>query len=241
MENDNLNLDPQEQAGGEGQTNPEQQTNPQDNPESQQDGLGENSGFDPEKVEFNGSYQFAGYDLSKFENDIELNENSIQVLDNYSKRFGELGLTQEQVEGVIGMMISQETENQSPESIMKSLDKNLTYEEKRSYKANCNLLKQALQGTQEEKLYNAITSDPTAVKILGRVISHIRGGANVNGARTQREVRNAGRMLTGEQAVNEFTKYMTANPTADHKAKKEELAKLLRTEEDKTYFKTIFE
>lgn len=223
-------------------TQPEQpEVNSEENTEVQSEQPITPKIFNPDEVNFEDDYQFSGYDLSKFKEDISLDENSTQVLENFSKKFGELGLSQEQAEGVIEMLVSQEAAIQTPEAIVQNLNKNLTYEEKRAYKANCNILKQALQGTEHEELYNALVSDSVAVKILSKVINHMKGGMNVNGARTQKEVRSAGRMLTGEQAVNEFTKYMTANPTADHKAKKEDLAKLLKSEEDKAYFNSIFE
>lgn len=235
---DDLNLN-QQTAGEEQAITDEQNIESSQEQPSGEKGIKE---FDPENVEFNGSYHFSGYDLSNFEGSIDLNDDSIQALDAYSKKFSELGMTQEQVEGVIGLMIASETESQTPEAIMKALDKGLTYEEKRAYKANCNLLKQALHGTEEEKFFHAITSDPVAVKILGKVIGHIRGGANVNGARTEREVRNTGRMLTGQQGLDDFENFMKSSAEiteASIEAKKKEIRSKLANEQELNYFNQI--
>lgn len=196
--------------------------------------------FDPDEVNFEGDYQFSGYDLSKFKEDISLDENSTQVLETFSKKFGELGLSQEQAEGVIEMLVSQEAAIQTPEAIVQNLNKNLTYEEKRAYKANCNILKQALQGTEHEELYNTLVSDSVAVKILSKVINHMKGGMNVNRARTEKETRTK-EYMTGSQAVDVFNKFLLENigKGADLKSKAKEMLGMLATEEDRKYFNSI--
>lgn len=235
MENDNLEI--QEQSTDVVTNDNLEQ---QDNLELQ-DGELEDKGFNPDNIEFNDEYKFGDYDLSKFKENLNLNEANIEVLDSLTSEYSKLGLTQEQVEGVIGLMINRETEAQSPEAIKGALEKNLTYEEKRAYKANCNLLKEALAGTEEEKFYRVLTSDPTAVKILGKVINHIKGGGkNLNGARVERESRSQNSELTGEQAINLFNKYVSENlGFANKEEKQKELLGKLTKEEDKKYFREV--
>lgn len=212
----------------------------QDNTGHQEEQI-ENKGFNPDEMEFEEEYKFGAYDLSSLKENLNLNEDNIKTLDKMTAKYSELGLTQEQVEGILGLMIEQEVQSQSPEAIKETLIKNLTYEEKKAYKANCNLLKEALKGTEEEKFYEVLTSDPNAVKILGRVINHIKGGVkNINSARVERETRRQNTELTGEKAVEEFQKYVSENlGYANKEAKQKELLGKLLKEEDKKYFKEV--
>lgn len=198
--------------------------------------------FNPENIEFEDEYNFGGYNLTKFKENLNLNEDNVKVLDSMTAKYSELGLTQEQVEGVIGLMIDKEVSSQSPVAIKETLNKNLTFEEKRAYKANCNLLKQALAGTAEEKFFDVLTSDPTAVKILGKVINHIKGGGkSVNSARTERETREDGRLLSGTQGVETFNEFLkTGTRTIEEiESKKKEVRGKLKNQDEVNYFNEI--
>lgn len=196
----------------------------------------ENKGFDFNDMSFEDNFTFGGYDLSNFKEQIDMNENSVKALEGYASKFGELGLTQEQVEGVISQMLESE-QPRSADEIKQDLNKHLSLEEKRAYSANCNLLQKALQGTEEEKFLQSITEDPFAVKVLGRVINYMRGGRATSGARTERETKIA--TLTGEQAVEMFNKYLGENLGNSNREmkQKELLAKL--DDKGKQYFKEV--
>lgn len=236
MEDENLEMQEQDNNLD---TGAEENLDSQDNTEHREEQQ-ENKGFNPDEMEFEEEYKFGAYDLSSLKENLNLNEDNIKTLDKMTAKYSELGLTQEQVEGILGLMIEQEIQSQSPETIKETLVKNLTYEEKKAYKANCNLLKEALKGTEEEKFYGVLTSDPTAVKILGKVINHIKGGKNVSGPRLERETRKQDTELTGEKAVEEFQKYVSENlGYANKEAKQKELLGKLLKEEDKKYFKEV--
>lgn len=238
MEDENLEINEQNTGDEVNQEIDETLNTQGDNQENNQET--ENKGFNPDEMEFEEEYKFGAYDLSSLKENLNLNEDNIKTLDKMTAKYSELGLTQEQVEGILGMMIEQEIQSQSPEAIKETLVKNLTYEEKKAYKANCNLLKEALKGTEEEKFYGVLTSDPTAVKILSKVINHIKGGKNVSGPRLERETRKQDTELTGEKAVEEFQKYVSENlGYANKEAKQKELLGKLLKEEDKKYFKEV--
>ena len=195
--------------------------------------------FDPNEVKFDDNLGFSGYNLEKFKDDIDMSEGSIKALESFTTEYQRLGLSQEQVEGLIGFMISQNNQATTPEAITENLKNNLSYEEKRSYQANCNILKNILKGTEEEKYFNAITSDPGAIKILTKVINHFQGGKNVNGIK-EREERNISRNLTADEGIAEFNKYILMGGKDIEKKRKEIQGKLLNKEELE-YFNQITE
>lgn len=195
--------------------------------------------FDPNEVKFDDNLGFSGYNLEKFKDDIDMSEGSIKALESFTTEYQRLGLSQEQVEGLIGFMISQNNQATSPEAITENLKNNLSYEEKRSYQANCNILKNILKGTEEEKYFNAITSDPGAIKILTKVINHFQGGKNVNGIK-EREERNISRNLTADEGIAEFNKYILMGGKDIENKRKEIQGKLLNKQELE-YFNQIAE
>ena len=195
--------------------------------------------FDPNEVKFDDNLGFSGYNLEKFKDDIDISEGSIKALESFTTEYQRLGLSQEQVEGLIGFMISQNNQATSPEAITENLKNNLSYEEKRSYQANCNILKNILKGTEEEKYFNAITSDPGAIKILTKVINHFQGGKNVNGIK-EREERNISRNLTADEGIAEFNKYILMGGKDIENKRKEIQGKLLNKQELE-YFNQIAE
>lgn len=195
--------------------------------------------FNAEDVKFDDEKNFNGYNLERFKEDIDYSDESIKALENFTSKYKELGLSQDQVEGVIELMINQGNQATDPETIKNNLNKNLTYDEKRNYHANCNILKNILKGTEEEKYYNAITSDPGAIKILTKVINHFQGGKNVNGIK-EREERNISRNLTADEGIAEFNKYILMGGKDIEKKRKEIQGKLLNKEELE-YFNQITE
>ena len=200
--------------------------------------------FDPSKMTFDDvETSFNGYDLSSLKEKIDTNEDSVKALESYTSKFKELGLSQEQVLGIVGFMAEQGEQAQSPQGIREELNKHLTFEEKRAYQANCNLLQRALKGTPEEKFFNAIASDPYAIKVLGRVINFAKGGNNVSAARTERETR-VKTYISGDKAVDIFNKYLSESlgkgiDDKEKVKKANELRSMLATEEDKKYFNEI--
>lgn len=244
MDGENLDVNKNLGTGDEQTQNPQGDDNLDILDNQNNDKQLEEDIFDPTKMTFDDvETSFNGYDLSSLKEKIDTSEDSIKALETYTNKFQELGLSQEQVLGIVGFMAEQGAEAQSPQGIREELNKHLTFEEKRAYQANCNLLQRALKGTPEEKFFNAIASDPYAIKVLGRVINFAKGGNNVSAAKTERETRTNS-YISGDKAVDIFNKYLSENLGKGiddkEKAKKaNELRSLLATEEDKKYFNEI--
>lgn len=206
-----------------------------------QDKEGEGDIFDPTKMTFDDvETSFNGYDLSSLKEKIDTNEDSVKALESYTSKFQELGLSQEQVLGIVGFMAEQGEQAQSPQGIKEELNKHLTFEEKRAYQANCNLLQRALKGTPEEKFFNAIASDPYAIKVLGRVINFAKGGNNVSAARTERETRTNS-YISGEEGVKQFNEFLSSSSINEEavKAKVKEIRGKIINQEELSYFNQI--
>lgn len=245
MDDDNLEVN-QNLDTGDGQTqNPQGDDNNLDILDNQNDDIqskeGEGDIFDPTKMTFDDvETSFNGYDLSSLKEKIDTNEDSVKALESYTSKFQELGLSQEQVLGIVGFMAEQGEQAQSPQGIKEELNKHLTFEEKRAYQANCNLLQRALKGTPEEKFFNAIASDPYAIKVLGRVINFAKGGNNVSAARTERETRT-NTYISGEEGVKQFNEFLSSSSINEEaiKAKVKEIQGKIINKEELNYFNQI--
>ncbi len=243
---DGDNLDVNQNLEMEGQTqNPQGDDNNPDILDNQNDDIQdkqeEQDIFDPTKMTFDDvETSFNGYDLSSLKEKIDTSEDSIKALETYTNKFQELGLSQEQVLGIVGFMAEQGAEAQSPQGIKEELNKYLTFEEKRAYQANCNLLQRALKGTPEEKFFNAIASDPYAIKVLGRVINFAKGGNNVSAAKTERETR-ANTYISGEEGVKQFNEFLSSSSINEEaiKAKVKEIRGKIINQEELSYFNQI--
>lgn len=244
MDGENLDVNKNLDTGDEQTQNPQGDDNVDILYNQNNDKQLEEDIFDPTKMTFDDvETSFNGYDLSSLKEKIDTSEDSIKALETYTNKFQELGLSQEQVLGIVGFMAEQGEESQSPQGIREELNKHLTFEEKRAYQANCNLLQRALKGTPEEKFFNAIASDPYAIKVLGRVINFAKGGNNVSAAKTERETR-ANTYISGDKAVDIFNKYLSESlgkgiDDKEKTKKANELRSMLATEEDKKYFNEI--
>lgn len=245
MDGDNLEVN-QNLETGDGQTqNPQGDDNNLDILDNQnndiQDKQVEGDIFDPTKMTFDDvETSFNGYDLSSLKEKIDTNEDSVKALESYTSKFQELGLSQEQVLGIVSFMAEQGEQAQSPQGIREELNKHLTFEEKKAYQANCNLLQRALQGTPEEKFFNAIASDPYAIKVLGRVINFAKGGNNVSAARTERETRT-NTYISGEEGVKQFNEFLSSSSIDEEavKAKVKEIRGKIINKEELSYFNQI--
>lgn len=245
MDGENLDVN-QNLETGDGQTqDPKGDNNNLDILDNQNDDIQdkevEGDIFDPTKMTFDDvETSFNGYDLSSLKEKIDTNEDSVKALESYTSKFKELGLSQEQVLGIVGFMAEQGEQAQSPQGIREELNKHLTFEEKRAYQANCNLLQRALKGTPEEKFFNAIASDPYAIKVLGRVINFAKGGNNVSAARTERETRT-NTYISGEEGVKQFNEFLSSSSINEEavKAKVKEIRGKIINQEELSYFNQI--
>lgn len=198
--------------------------------------------FNPDDIDFESDYNFSGYDLSELKESIGNDEESLSALESYATKFQDLGLSEEQVKGLVGFMIESDAGAETPEKIKSELNKQLTYEEKKAYKANCGLLSQALKGSPEEQYFNAVASNPMAVKVISRLIGHLKGGQNVNGIKGRETRVNSG-LMTAQQGIETLDEFLAnSQPTEESiELKKKEIRGKLLNQEEINYFNEIYE
>ena len=130
--NPNLEMEEQTQNPQGDENNPDILDNKNDDTQDKQE---EQDIFDPTKMTFDDvETSFNGYDLSSLKEKIGTNEDSVKALESYTSKFQELGLSQEQVLGIVSFMAEQGEQAQSPQGIKEELNKHLTFEEKRAYR-----------------------------------------------------------------------------------------------------------
>ncbi|MBR8748702.1 hypothetical protein IX317_000361 [Fusobacterium sp. DD29] len=206
---------------------PQQEDN-QEQPQDQQ------QPFSVDDLDFEGTYKVGEYDLSKYKEIIP--ESNLGQLEEYAKKYQEKGFTQEQIEYLIDNMLEDRNQQFNREEVEKELNRSLTVEEKRNYKAVGSQLKSALEADGLGQYYQEAMANPIVFKIINSVLK-TKGGVSV-GVNTQREVRTQG--MTGYQAVEEFNKYLRKNlGDTDIPKKQKELLSKLRNDEDINYFKEV--
>lgn len=194
--------------------------------------------FDPANLDLNIESDVGGYDFTKFKDDFNLeNEDNLRTLEYMTERYKELGLTQEQFEGLMNMELEYRNSLIDPKKIQENLVKSLNYEEKVNYKANCNILKNALEKTGQGALYKTLTADPISMKIVNALINNLGGGRNVNGIK-QRETRTGGRLLSGKQAVDTLNAYIL-NDGTNIEGKIKEIEGRLANKEAMEFFRSV--
>lgn len=156
----------------------------------------EKKGFNPEELEFEESYTFGEYDLSKFKEDLKLDdENFRNTLTTVAGEMKEKGFTQEQIEWIIEREIASAREKAKfeeldPEQTKIELQKGLTTEERRNYKAVAKFTKEII-GNDEKMMegYDEMMSNPYVVKLLNKAYLHSLGGKSINTPKVNKEVK----------------------------------------------------
>lgn len=195
--------------------------------------------FDPDNLDLSEGENLGGYDLSKFAETLNLDEEGKANFDRFAKKYQELGITQEQFEGLLNIEMEERAALAAPERVQENLMKNLSYEEKQNYKANCTVLKNALEKTGQSDLYLQLAADPGAMKIVNAVVNALGGGRDVNRVK-ERETR-ATNLITATQGIQKFTDFLKSeNVTPEMISKKKnEIRATLLNQEEINYFNQI--
>lgn len=200
-------------AGGD-DTNDLITDNTEDRAEEQQiDG----TEFDPDNLEFDDSVEakFGDYDLTAFKDRINFENDEVRELfNNQAAELKEQGFTQKQVEYLLNKEIehalkSRETEAFNKEKVKAELQKSLSLQEKRDYKAVGQFLKEITQGDEQlNKVYKEAMSNPIVYKLLHRAFIKGNGGKPLGLGTTKgsKEVRSQG--MTLDRAISEYTDYL---------------------------------
>lgn len=132
--------------------------------------------FDPDKMfdDDNEQYQVAGYDLSKYKDVLNFENEAVMLeFTEYAQKYADAGFTQEQIELLLDERLVNDVEDKpkklSNKEIQDRLNKGLSREEKRNYKAINSFVVGALHGTELEDKSRDIMKNPALVKLMNIV------------------------------------------------------------------------
>lgn len=173
--------------------------------------------FDPDNLEFDDSVEakFGDYDLTAFKDRINFDNDEVRELfNNQAAELKEQGFTQKQVEYLLNKEIehalkSREIEAFNKEKVKAELQKSLSLQEKRDYKAVGQYLKEITQGDEQlNKVYKEAMSNPIVYKLLHRAFIKGNGGKplGVGPIKDTKEVRY--QSMTLDRAISEYTDYI---------------------------------
>lgn len=173
--------------------------------------------FDPDNLEFDDSVEakFGDYDLTAFKDRINFDNDEVRELfNNQAAELKKQGFTQKQVEYLLNKEIehalkSRETEAFNKEKVKAELQKSLSLQEKRDYKAVGQFLKEITQGDEQlNKVYKEAMSNTIVYKLLHRAFIKGNGGKPLGLGTTKgtKEVRSQG--MTLDRAISEYTDYL---------------------------------
>lgn len=172
----------------------------------------EKKGFNPEDIEFEeeeSDYTIGEYNLSKFKDDINFQDENVRnTLTQVAGEMKEKGFTQEQIEWILEKEISSAkernvTQELDQEKVKSELKSKLTLEERRNYKAVTKFTREIIGEDKElSSAFNEIVSNPYIVKLLNKAYMHNIGGKNINGGKTQVEQKKSG--ISSEIAIEKL-------------------------------------
>lgn len=195
--------------------------NTEETAEGEQEQQKADEDFDPDKLEFGENEvdtKFGDYDLSGFKDRINFeNEQVRELFNSKATELKEQGFTQKQVEYLLDKEIeyalqSRESQKLNKAKVMEELQKSLTSQERKDYKAVGGYLKEITQGDEQlTKVYSEAMANPIVFKLLHRAFIKSNGGKplGTGSAKENKEVRQAG--MTLDRAISEYTSYLLAH------------------------------
>ncbi len=154
-------------------------------------------------------YNIGGYDFTAFKDDFNLDEDAnVESLSKYVAKYKDLGLTQQQVEGLIRTELEDETEEEEKPKVdyKEKLKTELDTEEKRNYKNISSFTSNLLKGTKLEGKEKSIMKNPQLVSFLNIIYkSKINAGAQPisGGTRRTTERKMQGSTISIDDAVSQ--------------------------------------
>lgn len=169
--------------------------------------------FDEEDGKEEISYNIAGYDLSKYKDVLDFeNEENVKEFAEHMQKYYDKGFTQEQVEFLLEDKLSdyEEKEPKKPtqKEIKERLQNSLTKEEIRNYKATTNMIRDFVSGTEFEGKLKDIVQNPTLVKLFHNVYKKSLGKTTNLGSVTKRQEKQIASM-SYDEARGELMKVIT--------------------------------
>lgn len=184
--------------------------------------------FSDEDGEEEINYTFGSYDLSKFKDVLDFeDQDMVNEFAEYASKYEEKGFTQEQVEFILEEKIAELDKREQEKSkkptqkeIKERLQNSLTKEEIRNYKPTSIFVKDLVKGTEFEDKAMDILQNPTLVKLFHTAYKKSLGKTtDINKVRKPKETQI--KTMSFEDAQRELMSTITSK--GDKKAKAKEL------------------
>lgn len=169
---DDMEIDAPERE--EEEVEPTSEVEENDLGEDKEDEFDPDNLFDEEDGKEQINYQFGSYDLSKYADDLNFeDEEFITELQDFTNRYEQAGFTQEQMEFILDDRLKEAREDDEAKSkkptnkeIKERLVKSLTKEEIRNYKPTAQFVNNLVKGTEFEGKAKDILQNPALVKLF---------------------------------------------------------------------------
>lgn len=165
--------------------------------------------LDLDNLEFEEEYTYNGYDFSKYK-DVLDDDDCVEMVETITTQMKALNYTQEQADFLADLLRmateDDEEEEESPVNVKEELNKYLTKEEKRNYKAVANFINTSFKGTEMEEYVNEIKSNPFLVKMFHTLYKGKGVQSKVN--TTKNVSKGSGADMTAEQALGMYREWI---------------------------------
>lgn len=165
--------------------------------------------LDLDNLEFEEEYTYNGYDFSKYK-DVLDDDDCVEMVETITTQMKALNYTQEQADFLADLLRmateDDEEEEESPVNVKEELNKYLTKEEKRNYKAVANFINTSFKGTEMEEYVNEIKSNPFLVKMFHTLYKGKGVQSKVN--TTKNISKGSGADMTAEQALGMYREWI---------------------------------
>lgn len=165
--------------------------------------------LDLDNLEFEEEYTYNGYDFSKYKEILD-DDDCVEMVESITTQMKALNYTQEQADFLADLLRmateDDEEEEESPVNVREELNKYLTKEEKRNYKAVANFINTSFKGTEMEEYVNEIKSNPFLVKMFHTLYKGKGVQSKVN--TTKNVSKGSGADMTAEQALGMYREWI---------------------------------
>lgn len=199
--------------------------------------------LDLDNLEFEEEYTYNGYDFSKYK-DILDDDDSVEMVETITTQMKALNYTQEQADFLADLLRmatedDEEEEVTSPVNVKEELNKYLTKEEKRNYKAVANFINTSFKGTEMEEYVNEIKSNPFLVKMFHTLYKGKGVQSKVN--TTKNISKGSGADMTAEQALGMYREWIENQDSITAQDRMNFVNSIISKAKNKKEIKELFE
>lgn len=199
--------------------------------------------LDLDNLEFEEEYTYNGYDFSKYK-DILDDDDCVEMVETITTQMKALNYTQEQADFLADLLRmatedDEEEEVTSPVNVREELNKYLTKEEKRNYKAVANFINTSFKGTEMEEYVNEIKSNPFLVKMFHTLYKGKGVQSKVN--TTKNVSKGSGADMTAEQALGMYREWIENQDSITAQDRMNFVNSIISKAKNKKEIKELFE